>query len=84
MNEASKGALDTAIERAGGVTALARGLGMKSYAVVQQWRLNRVPAEHCPLIEALTGVRCEELRPDVRWDVLRVQLPEPATEHRAA
>lgn len=31
----------------------------------------RVPAEYCPDIERLTGVTCEELRPDVNWAVLR-------------
>ena len=33
----------------------------------------RVPAEHCPAIERATGgkVRCEDLRPDVDWSVLR-------------
>jgi DNA-binding transcriptional regulator YdaS (Cro superfamily) len=35
----------------------------------------QVPAEKCPLIERVTKyrVRCEELRPDVAWDVLRMQ-----------
>lgn len=45
----------------------------------------RVPAEHCPAIERATReaaaakqdpsliVTCEELRPDVAWDVLREQ-----------
>jgi DNA-binding transcriptional regulator YdaS (Cro superfamily) len=40
----------------------------------------RVPAERCPAIERATGgkVRCEDLRPDVAWDVLRMQAaPEP-------
>lgn len=37
-----------------------------------------VPAELCPAIERATGgrVRCEELRPDVAWDVLRMQTNE--------
>lgn len=43
-----------------------------------------VPAEHCPAIERATGgkVRCEELRPDVAWEVLRLQVDEatPAPE----
>jgi DNA-binding transcriptional regulator YdaS (Cro superfamily) len=36
-----------------------------------------IPAEKCPLIERLTRgqVRCEELRPDVAWDVLRAHNP---------
>jgi DNA-binding transcriptional regulator YdaS (Cro superfamily) len=41
----------------------------------------RFPAEHCPVIERATtergqAVRCEELRPDVAWDVLRMQAGE--------
>ena len=31
----------------------------------------KIPAEHCPAIERETGVRCEDLRPDVPWEVLR-------------
>jgi DNA-binding transcriptional regulator YdaS (Cro superfamily) len=33
----------------------------------------RVPADHCPAIERGTEgkVRCEDLRPDVQWGVLR-------------
>lgn len=43
--------------------------------LVSQWKTGarQVPAERCPDIEAATGgkVRCEELRPDVNWSVLR-------------
>jgi DNA-binding transcriptional regulator YdaS (Cro superfamily) len=68
------------IERAakivGSQTALATELGVTK-AAVGQWKEDgrRVPAEHCPLIEELTAgaVRCEELRPDVAWRVLRGQ-----------
>ena len=33
----------------------------------------QVPAERCPLIERATkrAVRCEDLRPDIAWEVLR-------------
>ncbi len=46
------------------------------YQTVQSWLRNRVPAEYCPLIERATQeagqvVRCEELRADVAWQVLR-------------
>lgn len=64
-------ALNRAIEKAGGISALAKGLELSGHAVIHQWRLNRVPAEQCPRIEALTGIPCEELRPDVAWSVLR-------------
>ena len=49
--------------------------------LVWQWSrgVRRVPAERCPEIERATGgvVRCEDLRPDVAWDVLRMQAGEP-------
>lgn len=69
-------ALDRAIAAADGNTALMRKLNalghkIKTQATIGQWRNNRVPAEYCPDIEKLTGVKCEELRPDVNWQVLR-------------
>jgi DNA-binding transcriptional regulator YdaS (Cro superfamily) len=41
--------------------------------VISNWKARGVPAEYCPQIEALTNgqVRCEDLRPDVQWSVLR-------------
>ena len=73
MHNTDAPAIERAIESAGGITKLAAALGLKSHAVVHQWRLNRVPAEHCPSIERVTNgaVRCEDLRPDVAWGVLR-------------
>lgn len=53
---------------------LARAIGGKSTQLVHNWiRRGRVTAEWCPNIEEATqhAVRCEELRPDVRWHVLR-------------
>lgn len=43
---------------------------------VRDGRVVRFPAEHCPACERLTGgvVRCEELRPDVDWAYLRLQV----------
>jgi DNA-binding transcriptional regulator YdaS (Cro superfamily) len=41
---------------------------------VEHWiKTSVVPAERCPAIEEATGglVRCEDLRPDVAWSVLR-------------
>lgn len=63
--------LALAIRRAKGPTALARALNLKGPAVVQAWRRTRVPSDHCPAIEKLTGVPCEQLRPDIEWAVLR-------------
>jgi DNA-binding transcriptional regulator YdaS (Cro superfamily) len=63
---------------AGGVTALANAVGVSSQAP-SMWKARRsVPAEYCPSIERATRgvVRCEELRPDVDWSVLR--QPEAA------
>lgn len=61
-----------AIALKGGVTHLANEIGV-SAQVVSNWRTRGVPAEQCPLIERVTDgvVRCEDLRPDVDWGVLR-------------
>lgn len=68
--------IDRAAEILGSQTALADFLGV-SKGAVSQWKDEgrRVPAEYCPLIERATNgaVRCEDLRPDVAWDVLRQQ-----------
>lgn len=72
-------ALEQAIEKAGGVAALAGRIGVAASAPSMWKTRGRVPAEHCPAIERETGVRCEDLRPDVAWDVLRMQSnTEPA------
>ena len=75
MNETE--ALDKAIHVAGGVTSLARLIGITQPAV-SMWRMrkSKIPPEHCLSIEMITAglgsvVRCEYLRPDVRWQVLR-------------
>lgn len=62
-----------------------------SPVMVSQWAsgTKAVPAERCPVIERATSgaVRCEELRPDVPWSVLREQalplLAEPADAQTA-
>jgi DNA-binding transcriptional regulator YdaS (Cro superfamily) len=74
--------LKIAVDAAGGQAALAAAIGVKQQHV-WNW-LNRegarVPAEHCPAIERATqgAVRCEDLRPDVAWDVLRMQTGQQA------
>jgi DNA-binding transcriptional regulator YdaS (Cro superfamily) len=85
-------ALIRAVEVCKGQAALASAIGVKQQHV-WNW-LNRpgaqVPAEHCPAIERATRDRgqpvlCEELRPDVAWEVLREQAgapaPQPAAGH---
>lgn len=68
----STSAIEQAVMKCGGTTKLAQGLGLPM-ANVWQWKTGRrrVPAEWCPDIERLTGVRCEDLRPDINWGVLR-------------
>lgn len=73
-------AITKAIAAAGGRTALARMLGVSGPAVVYQWEQTRVPAEYCPLIEEATGVPCEEIRPDVKWAVLRCKQHSLSTQ----
>ena len=74
-----KEALQQAMDCVGGASALARILALSGHQVVYQWGLNRVPAEYCPKLEKLTGVRCELLRPDVDWHVLRQPAVQATT-----
>lgn len=48
--------------------------------VVGNWRHRGVPAEYCPAIERATRgtVRCEDLRPDIDWAVLRCTCRDEA------
>jgi DNA-binding transcriptional regulator YdaS (Cro superfamily) len=69
-------ALAEAIEALGSKKALLeqlnkRGHDIRSHNVVSQWLRNGVPAKYCPDIEALTGVTCERLCPDVNWGLVR-------------
>lgn len=62
--------LEQACKAFGGSNKLASALGRQK-AAISRWKKERVPAEFCPEIERLTGIRCEDLRPDVNWAVLR-------------
>lgn len=70
----------------GGQAGLARAIGVQQQHV-WNWinRSGNVPAEHCPAIERATAgaVRCEDLRPDVAWDVLRGTPNAPAVPQGA-
>ena len=57
-------ALQQAMKAAGGVSQLARYLG-RDVIEVAKW--NEAPLRFCYDIEQMTGVTCEELRPDVLW-----------------
>jgi len=65
--------IERAVRLAGGTVSLARLLKVRP-PTVSGWvkRTRPVPAERCLEIEAATNheVRCEALRPDVRWDVM--------------
>jgi DNA-binding transcriptional regulator YdaS (Cro superfamily) len=83
--------IERAISVFGSQAAMASALGVKQ-PTVSEWLRGerRVPAERCPEIERATRDRgqpvlCEELRPDVAWEVLREQAgapaPQPAAGH---
>lgn len=70
-----------AIQCLGSQAAMASALGVAQPTISEWLRgVRQVPAERCPQIERATGgaVRCEELRPDVAWDVLRSTHPKAA------
>jgi transcriptional repressor of cell division inhibition gene dicB len=56
----------------GGISRLAKHFDITPWAV-SRWKVLGVPADRCPDIELLTNgaVKCEDLRPDVNWSVLR-------------
>jgi DNA-binding transcriptional regulator YdaS (Cro superfamily) len=66
-----------AIDKLGGPTAAARALDCSLQAVLF-WRDGKrtFPAKLCPVVERLTGVPCEALRPDIEWGVLRCRVEE--------
>jgi DNA-binding transcriptional regulator YdaS (Cro superfamily) len=79
----SKAALHRAAQALGGQAAMAELLGYRDRrGVWPYFSTDRAfPAEHCPVVERATRelgktVLCEELRPDVAWDVLRLQAGE--------
>ena len=62
--------LHKALEKYTTLRAFAGDVGV-TYQVVQQWLKNGVPAEYCPTIEKLTGVRSEDLNSRVDWAFIR-------------
>jgi DNA-binding transcriptional regulator YdaS (Cro superfamily) len=60
-------ALQIAVDKAGSQSALARDLGKKQGHVWDWLQSGRTPPDICPTIEALYGVRCEDLRDDLDW-----------------
>lgn len=79
-----------AIDAVGSGAALATAIDRSPQFVSQLLKGDRdVPADLCPVIEEATRavgqpVLCEDLRPDVRWSVLRQSLaPAPAEQPTA-
>ena len=74
-------AINDAIAKIGGVPEFAKRLAVSPQAVFF-WRTGqrKIPADRCPDIERLTGVRCEALRPDVAWGFLRGTPAEPLSQ----
>jgi DNA-binding transcriptional regulator YdaS (Cro superfamily) len=60
------------VKRLGGVSAVANLLDERPQTV-SNWRTRGVPAERAIQLEAKTNgiARCEEMRPDIDWSVLR-------------
>ena len=90
QNETPVDALADAVRLADGQSALADKLSAVAPAPVSQARVwnwinrdHRAPAEMCPLIERVTGVVCERLRPDVDWAYLRGSAAATEAEEAA-
>lgn len=76
--------INDACIRLGGLSALARAMKV-SPPTVHQWITGRrpIPVGRCPEIERLTNgqIRCEDLRPDVDWSVLRKPVLQEGETH---
>lgn len=61
----------------GGTVKFSRLIGATPQQVTN-WLARKVPAEWCPVIEEATKrkIRCEDLRPDIDWAVLRCTCGE--------
>jgi DNA-binding transcriptional regulator YdaS (Cro superfamily) len=82
MDATEKTGIARAIERFGGVAALARALG-ESTQTVSNWRQRgEPPANRCVAIEQITGVSRRELRSD--WADYWPEAPEATVEQKAA
>lgn len=60
-------ALERAIRIAGNQVKFAAAIGVKPQAIKPYFTRGLSP-ERCPAAEAFTGVTCEQLRPDLRWE----------------
>ena len=52
--------------------SIALNLGVTQQTLTN-WKQRGIPADKCPDIEQATGIKCEVLRPDVNWAILRVK-----------
>lgn len=61
-------ALEKAANKQGSITAFAKLVGVKP-PIVHEWIAGKrpVPHKHCPRVEAVSGIHCEVLRPEVVW-----------------
>lgn len=67
--------IEKAVAHLGGNSECVRQLGVSWKAFPQWLGQGFVPAEYCPRIEQLTGVRCEELNDRVDWSLIRGTAP---------
>jgi DNA-binding transcriptional regulator YdaS (Cro superfamily) len=83
--------IERAVSLAGSKPKLAVAIGV-NHSLIYQWLrgIRPIAPERCPAIESATGVRCEELRPDVQWNrnadgaVTGYTVPLPEAASRAA
>ncbi len=67
MTSPALAALNEAIADAGSQAAFAAALDVSQPTVTGWKNAGRAPEARCPAIEALFGVPCERLRPDLKW-----------------
>lgn len=76
----SETVLHRAIKNSGGVTKLARALGI-SHQAVMKWR--RLPAERVLDVERISKISRHDLRPDIYGSSPPVYVPAQIVDQRA-
>lgn len=58
--------IDRLTKAAGSPSKLARALDVFPQHITN-WRKRGIPADRCLALETVTGIPCEEIRPDLNW-----------------
>lgn len=71
------------IDKAGGVAALSRALGLTHPTIIGWRRRGQVPADRLREVAAITGLRPADIRPDLAELFAEAEVPAPPADTSA-